>query len=119
MEHERVIAAVCRLPVDFRSVGDKSMLDLFQASGAGAVLDSITPEALAAHLRRHPELIEAWRGDSDDRRTPSGPYLRAPRRAGRPWIVGWHPEGTRLTYPDGPTACAAFILARLHEFARI
>lgn len=90
---------------------------LFQESGCASTLDAISAEMLAAHLRKHPELIDGWLLDSMDRRTGSGPYLEEPRREGAPWIVGQYPEGTRTEYPDGASACAAFVMQRLSELA--
>lgn len=114
---ESVISAVCRMPVAFRSGESTSMATLFEQSGCANHMNSMTADVLAAFLRQRQELIDAWVIESCDRRTGSGPYLEEPRSDGRPWVVGDYPSGEQVEYTDGASACAAFILRRLHELA--
>ncbi len=107
-----MIEALCRIPLALKAEG-RSVLELVQATG---YLDSPTPlssDALAAYLREHPELIDAWLGYSSDKRTSSGWYLKQPEQ--QVFEVGFFPNGERRSYTDGVRACADFIARELHE----
>lgn len=54
-----VTSAVCRLPTAFRSMGDRSMVDLLAISGYTPGLTPLTRSGLVAVLLGEPSLVEA------------------------------------------------------------
>ena len=107
-----VVDAVCRLASDFRSGGDESIVALLERSGYLQDPNLVTEEPLKAYLQEHSDLIEAWAILSVDQRSSNTWYMNAPH-ASDPnvqWAVGFYPGAAPRVYPDGPSACAAFIV---------
>src|SRR3954465_8781711 len=100
MAGANTIEAICRMPAEFRRRGDVSMMDLLKESGYLENRSHVTEVLLQLYLNDHPEVIEAWLIESQDQRTSEGWYLLDPTaaEAGRGWIVGFYPGGTRKKY---------------------
>jgi hypothetical protein len=109
-----VAGAVCRLPVLFRSTGDRSMVDLLAISGYTPGLTPLTRDVLMVVLRVEPTLVDAWLTHSVDKRTPSGWYFSSENTSS---VVGFHPDGPRFTFADPIEACAEFILREVDGLA--
>ncbi len=62
MEIREIAEAVCRMVLDFRRLGDWSMLDLLKASGYVQAHDALTEQLLRAHFEAEPDLISTWLG---------------------------------------------------------
>ena len=82
-------------------------------------------DEIAELLKRHPELVQAWVGYSEDQRVSSGWYLAPPREGlddCAPWSVG-HVEssGARVetAFPDQFAACAYFIVRKVEGMAML
>jgi hypothetical protein len=89
-----VVNRLCRLPVSFRARGDISMLGLLEEIGYSALSEDITHSVLEEHLRRNPELVEAWIQYSENQRcTPAFGISGPPTTDGRG-------EGWRVSYWD-------------------
>ena len=65
---------ICSLPVAFRS-GNTSIRQLFEPARAHLAERDSFLAAVAKRLRERPDLIDAWQGYSEDKRT-TGPVLR-------------------------------------------
>ena len=111
-----VAAAVCRLPTVFRSMGDRSMVDLLAISGYTPGLTPLTRDRLVAVLRVELSLVDAWLTHSADKRTPSGWYFSSENAS---FVVGFYPEGPRMTFADPTEACAEFILKEIDGIAAL
>jgi hypothetical protein len=112
---------VCRLPIDFRSLGTFSEVDLVRESGYLSALSAVTVELLADCLANHPDWCDAWFGWSDDKR--SSPSW---------WLDGTGPSEYRLGYYDPSLerqaepilfndrvrACAEFVSLELESLTR-
>ena len=109
-----VAAAVCRLPVVFRSMGDHSMVDLLAISGYRPGLTSLTRDGLVAVLRGEPTLVDAWLTQSVDKRGPSGWFFSSENPS---FVVGFYPRGPRMAFTDPTEACAEFILREVDAMA--
>ena len=105
MAPEEVVERLCKLPHDF-NVGKKSPSQLVAASGVARCEAAVSTEALAKFLARHPELVEEWLHWSEDKRVSSGWYFLKERNE---YVVGYYPNGERLSFADPVRACAEFV----------
>ena len=103
-----VIERICRLPVDFRAAWTKSPAQLLEESGLAQRPACLTTTAVESYLREHVDLIEAWRGWSDDKRVPEGWYFQG-------LVVGYYPNGPRETFTDPFQACASFVVREIQD----
>ena len=117
MDTSQLVQSVCRLASDFRLRDDTSMAQLLERSGYLENHALVTEDSLAAYLRAHPELIESWALLSVDQRSSETWYLNAPHPAApdTAWAVGFYPGPVPVTYSDGPSACAAFIIRYVEQ----
>src|SRR5262249_55449466 len=102
-----LIASVCNLPRDFRSVRTKSVVALLRASGYFDHHAEVTVDSVRAELAAEPALVRDWLSWSADKRTNAGWYLL------EDGTVGYHPDGPQLRFTDSITACAQFIVREL------
>ncbi len=111
MPTTNTVELICRLPVDYHSVGTKSLLHLIDESGYTNDSAAVTESSISSLLRDQPEWCDAWIGYSQDRRTSSGWTIQ--ERNGN-FVVQYYPNGSNvLTFTDKPTACAAFVMREL------
>jgi hypothetical protein len=103
-----MIENVCRIPVDFRALQTRSVVDLVKDSGYLDDPDSLTVEALSLHLRSNPGLVDAWLMYSQNKRSGSGWYIRTAGDGN--YEVGWYPDGERTALTDPALATAEFIV---------
>lgn len=110
-----VVARICGLPAQFKARGNVSVSNLVEESGYFAAPAELTVESVSTYLREHPELIEAWFGYSQDKRTPSGCYLI--ERPHETFEVGDYPKGDCISIADRVSACAEFIVREVRSIA--
>jgi hypothetical protein len=122
MELSLVLSAIGRMPTEFRSRGDVSMVQLVVESGYLLNQSLITVDLLSQYFVDHPEAVDAWlRNSLDNRGWPSW-YLQDPSSAtsqGK-WVVGFHPGEHREYFERGSDACGVFVkkwLIRISERA--
>ena len=72
---------------------------------------------LLAHLREHPDWVEAWYRWSADKRVSSGWYIA--RRGEAAFEVGYYPAIPPVRYGDRVEACAVFVRYELASIADI
>jgi hypothetical protein len=106
-----MIERVCAMPVEFHARGDISWTDLLQASGYLQSPETLTTDAVEAHLRKHPALIDAWTLYSLDKRYSPAWYLIEIHDS--LLELGYYPDGPRLCFTDRFKACAEFIVRDL------
>ena len=100
----------------FRSMGDRSMVDLLAISGYMPDLTPLTRDDLVAVLRGEPTLVDAWLTHSVDKRTPSGWYFSSENAS---FVVGFSPGGPRVAFADQTEACAEFVLREIDAIANL
>jgi hypothetical protein len=118
-ELSSVISAIGRMPTEFRSRGDVSMMQLLSDSGYLASQSAITIELLINHFVEHPEAVDAWlRLSWDNRGWPSW-YLQDPQSENSRgmWVVGFHPGEHREYFERGADACAVFVKNKLNQMS--
>ena len=91
------------------------MLGLVEESGYRDQKSALTVEAVRACLSGRPDLVDAWFGYSEDKRTSSGWYIVQCEDA--QFEVGFFPKGERLTIESRALACAEFILREVRAIA--
>lgn len=111
---DRIVTAVCRMPLDFSRRGDVLMFELLKESGYLTRADEITERLIAGHMRMHPGLVDAWLGYSKDQRcTPAWCLIAESANSRSGWSVGFVAESGRLeselAFSDRYTATAYFI----------
>ncbi len=114
-----VIARICAMPIEFRSRGDISMVQLFIESGFAAHSGGVTLDSIACHLDVRQELITAWAMESEDQRCDGGAYFDESRCR-----VGYYESGSPAlswdrAFPNRATACAFYILIEMSILAEI
>jgi hypothetical protein len=117
---DEVVLAVCRLPVDYESMGRFNAVELMQRSGYPTERSFVTVDRLSACLADHPDWVNAWFSWSDDTRTTPAWYIRAcgPDR----FEVGLHDgPGSQLpmAFDNRVRACAEFVHRAIDSIAGI
>ncbi len=111
-----MIEAVCRLSIDYHSIGTKTLIQLMEEAGYFDNPSAANESAIQSCLIKHPDFCDAWIGYSQDRRTDSGWVID--ERNGV-FTVFYYPNGsTRLKFNDRSAACAAFAIRELASLAR-
>jgi hypothetical protein len=110
-----MIARVCALPVEYEAREDVSIFRLVEESGYVSARATLTVDVVSEYLREHPDLIEAWLGYSEDKRTSSGWYIT--RRSGAAFEIGYFPQGERISVADPARACAEFVVREIRAIA--
>src|SRR5262245_61483006 len=99
------VEPVCSLAKTWRT-GNASIRQLFEPARSHLDDREEFVAAVTGWLRAHPDLVEAWQGYCDDKRTARGPYLdvRIPQ-------VGFYDSGDHdaTDHTDVVDACADFI----------
>ncbi len=108
-----IVERVCRLPLDFRRVGTKSVIQLAEEIGLPAHRECITSSAVESHLLAQPELVDDWLLWSADRRCSPAWYFCAD---GKEFVVGYCPNGEEKRFTDRIRACTQFVI---HEIENI
>jgi hypothetical protein len=118
MDRDRMVDAVCRIPLDFHRLRNVSVRNLLKASGYLEHPDAVGEPELAAFLRANPDVIEAWTALSEDKRVSEGWYLLSPATSfdGHHWVVGYYPEGKRFSSLDAAEACAYYIKREIESW---
>ncbi len=111
-----VIAAVCRIPIDFYA-DDVSTLALVRGSGYEAARSELTVDHLVDHFSTHPELVDAWLAWSEDNRSSPAWYIEA--IGSRDYEVGYYTTGRQLQFrfKDRVRACSEFVAHYLEHVA--
>src|SRR4051812_6002296 len=110
-----VVARICDLPLQFKARGKVSLVELVHESGYQADQEALTVDAVSERLRGHPDLIDAWLGYSEDKRTSSGWYVT--QRSGDAFEVGHYPKGDRISVTGRASACAESIVREVRSIA--
>ena len=111
------ISKICSMANDFKTSGNKSMIQLLKESGYKDHEKHIARHEIQKFLEIHPALIDSWEGYSLDKRCSSGWYLV---HENSEWIVGYYKSGGKeneQTFQSGFEACAVFILNELERIA--
>jgi hypothetical protein len=124
MQLSSVVSSICRMPLEFKSRGDVSMLRLVAESGYLTNKALITVELLSAYFAKDPESIDAWLLQSLENRSSPSWYLLEPSAANAQgkWVVGFYPGQDREYFERGEDACAVFVknrLIQLSEYANL
>ena len=124
MQLSSVVTSIGRMPLEFKSRGNVSMMQLLAESGYLATQSLITVELLSAYFAEHPESINAWLLQSLDNRGSPSWYLQDPSAANAQgkWVVGFYPGERREYFERGEDACAVFVrnrLIQLSEYANV
>ena len=116
MSGESVVERACRLPCDFRELGNFSAFDLVRRSGYLDAPETLTPQAAADFLRRSPFLVEDWLIWSADKRVGSG---WAFYEMGGRYVIELVPTGkkNKLILADKFLACAEYVVRELRWIA--
>ncbi len=109
-----MIQSVCRIPIDLCEGPGLSVVEAVQRSGYLHNPDALTAPDVTAHLRRQPDLVDAWLRYSGDKRTPAGWYIL--KHEEHDYEIGWFPGGERLRFSDPAVACSEFIVRELRTF---
>jgi hypothetical protein len=107
-----MIEAVSKMALDFNQRGDISMVGLLKESGYADNPSKITQEDLTEQFRKHPELIETWVIQSDDKRTSSGWFIKEPENSltrNKAWVVGFYPIGDTNEFLYAAEACGFYV----------
>jgi hypothetical protein len=114
-----VISKVARMPLDFYSSGDASMVSLLRATGYLGAREQITRDALTHYFETDGDALIGWvRLSQDNRGTPAWYLLEPqPSKGDDVWVVGHHPSGDRLSFASGAEACADFCVRWINAAA--
>jgi hypothetical protein len=113
-----VVAAVCRLPLDFHSIHTMSGVDLVRRSGYLSVRSDVTVERLSQCLREHPDWVNQWFAWSDD--TRGSPAWRVfEKRSGQFHLSYYDEPGSPppMVFTDKVQACAEYVHREIEEIA--
>jgi hypothetical protein len=124
MQLSSVVSAIGRMPLEFRSRGNVSMLQLLAESGYLTNQSLVTIELLSAYFAEHPESVDAWLLKSLDNRASPSWYLLDLSAASGPgkWAVGFYPGEHREYFDRREDACAVFVknwLIQSSEYANV
>jgi hypothetical protein len=110
-KRRKAVLRICSIPLDWRSKGDVSRLQLAKRSGIATFLHDLTVEEVMDCLDRHPDLIDQWETDISDRRGSGG------------WAYGGAEDGYQLSeigegmaptrtihFKSRTEGCAVFVL---------
>jgi hypothetical protein len=119
MQLSRVVSSIGRMPLEFKSRGNVSMLQLLAESGYLQNQSLVTVELLTAYFAEHPESIDAWLLQSLDNHGSPSWYLLDPSAANTQgkWAVGFYPGERREYFERGEDACAVFVMNRLIQLS--
>jgi hypothetical protein len=119
MQLSKVVSSVGRMPLEFKSRDNVSMLHLLAESGYLANQSLITVELLSAYFAAHPESVDAWLAQSLDNRSSASWYLLDPSadKSQGKWMVGFYPGERREYFERGEDACAVFVKNRLIQLS--
>jgi hypothetical protein len=109
MQINDVIAAIGRMPREFRRRQDASMLTLLQESGYLDYTRDITTEALQAYFAAHSDDLEGWVMNSYDNLSSPAWYVAEPSVPADKWVVGYQPGTQRDYFESGAEACAVYV----------
>ena len=113
MKYDDTIAKICRMPRDFRTRGDVSMVELLQESGYAEYRELITEDLIREYVDTHRENIAAWQRYSDDQRCGPSWFFRNK-------TIGHVPISGKIElekeYPSEAEACAAYIKRMMEQF---
>lgn len=111
---ERTINNVINIPRDLRGRGNCSLCSLLYGSNYFFNHYVVTEIAIRDSLCKNPEIVNDWLDYSGDKRVNSGWFFRrSDTRDG--YQIGYYPCGSVIDYPDGITACAAFIKHEIED----
>ncbi len=110
-----MVEALCTLATRFQDQGELSIGELLSRSGF-ALGEEISDEALAAYLRDHAELVNAWIIESKNTRESPAWYIFPPKD-GPDWVVSHYPDNSRHTFQDKFKACAFYVRVYVKQLA--
>lgn len=109
MHTKDVIAAIGRMPREFRRRKDVSMVALLKESGYLRARSEVTVATLQIHFASHQEDLDGWVSSSRDNRSSPAWYVVEPRGSDATWVVGRHPGSQREHFENGAEACAVYV----------
>ena len=112
MAADDVVESICRMPLDFKSEGNVTMIDLMRSSGYLQDPDAVNEARLEEFFRKRPELISAWEAESDQR---TRHCWSLSRRGEKDWVVDYPNRRKYSVFDDGFKACAFYVKRRLEE----
>ena len=118
MEVGAITEAVCKMAKDFGERDNVSMIALLEESGYLENADQITEARILEYLQHHPGLVTTWVLQSENKRTDSGWYIRAPHDSDihqDAWVVGFYPAGETREFRDGASACAFYVKQEIEK----
>jgi hypothetical protein len=118
MHSKDIIAAIGRMPREFRRREDVSMIALLKESGYLDCPDEVTIPALQAHFGTNSEDLEGWVLNSLDNRGSPAWYIAEPNGSSAKWLVGHYPGEHREYFDSGAEACAVYVRRWLEATAR-
>lgn len=98
------------------------MVALLKESGYTAIHTDITEKELSEYFRTHPDLIETWQLESDDKRTGEGWYIKEPGDSftkSKQWVVGFYPNGETREFREAAEACGFYVKMEAEEILKI
>ena len=102
------------MPVDFYG-GSKSMVELLGESGVNRCPAALTVPNLSAYIADHREVIEGWLRWSH-KPVASGWYFE---RQGKGFVVGFYPNGEKLTFEEATLACAEYVAREVRHLGAV
>jgi hypothetical protein len=119
MELSSVVSAIGRMPTEFHSRVDVSMMQLLIDSGYLSNQSLVTIDLLSTYFAEHPEAVDAWLRQSWDNRGSPSWYLQDPQSENSQgmWVVGFYPGDHREYFERGAEACAVFVKNRLIQMS--
>ena len=114
---DAVVLDVCRLPVDFHTIGTVSAVELVRRSGYRSMRSDVTVGRVADCLRDHPDWVDRWfEWSADNRSSPAWYVLESgDGRFELGFFDGRATESTSF-FTDRVEACATFVLRYLEGF---
>jgi hypothetical protein len=122
MNLQETIKSVCRMALDFEETGNISMVALLKKSGYTAIHSDITEKELSEYFRNHPDLLETWLMESDNKRTSAGWYIKEPGDSftkSKLWVVGFYPDGETREFHEVAEACGFYVKMEAEEIRKI
>ena len=111
-----IIQNILKMPVEFYSVGTKTLIDLFNESGYLQEYNDIEIEDLLLALRNNLKYLDKWIEYSENKRASYGWFIQAKNNE---YLVGYLNEGyiceNMNTFQDKAEACAFFIKMELES----
>lgn len=122
MDKDQTIAAILRLPQEYRERGDVTFGALLKETGYADAYSSISVRDLRESLARNPNFVSEWETWSDDKRYHPAWYFRVlDDSTSEIGLVDLGVPGcitNRRQFNDPIDACAEFIKIEIEDYRR-